>query len=186
MSPVSLYVNFVLHAVLGRLAEADALMRTFGPAVRDVAAALRARYPFEVKPLHRGIVLDGAFDATGREFVSWSEDPDVAGWFADPRSAMNTYVMAARPQSAGYVLTAPPSMEGVLFHHSWARLQDFPSLALQHPYMGVEGARQIAWSLRTQHEVITDPLEHWPELRPFVAERPPLDARLAPPWLIAA
>ena len=33
------------------------------------------------------------------------------------------------------------------------------ALALMHPLMGAEGRRQIEWSLRTQQEVITAPIE---------------------------
>lgn len=180
--PVNLWINFVLNAVLGRLAEADEMMRRFRPAIRSVAVALCARHPFPRKPLHRGILVEGAFDPATREFVSWSEDADVAEWFADPRSMMNEYVMEHRPSSVGYLLTST-GRERVLFHYSWARLQDLPALARMHPEMGVEGARQMAWSLQTQREVITEPPREWPPLRPFAPERGHLDDRFAPPWI---
>jgi hypothetical protein len=185
MTDISLYLNFVLNAVLGHLGHADAIMRDYGGSVRRVATALRARYPFEPSPIHRGIALDSAFDPTGREFVSWSENHQVAQWFADPRSMMNKYLRIARPKSIGYVLTAAVVDQPlVLFHYSWARLENFPRLALQHPAMGVEGARQIAWSLSTQREVITDPPTSWPVLEQLDShERRQLDDKFAPPWV---
>ena len=189
MSPVSLYINFVLHAILGKLAEADGLLQMYGEDVRSVARALNRKYPFERKPLHRGLLLvenEFEFSPTGegRTFTSWSENQLVARWFADPLSSMNEYMRAARPDAKGYTLSLPATDTLVLFHHSWKRLQDFPSLALQHPYMGEEGARQIAWALQTQAEVITDPPKTWPELRentlPYC---PVLDRQLSPPWI---
>lgn len=185
MSDVSLYLNFVLHAVLGRLAEADWIMRDHGAAVRRVAAALLARYPFAVKPLHRGLAFDGPFDPEGRYFTSWSESQDVATWFADPRSVMNEYLREAKPASIGYTLTMTKPENKVLFHHSWAKLENFPALALMHPEMGADGARQIAWNLHTQAEVITDPPTSWPVLAPIgnTHSIEALDRQLAPPWL---
>lgn len=186
LHPSNLYINFVLRAVLGQLREADTLMRMYRSEIRSMARALRKQYPVKSKPLHRGLLIDGDFDATGREFVSWSESADVASWFADPRSMMNEYVMHDRPRSVGYMLTLrETSTPSVLFHWSWARLADLPSLARRHPEMGREGARQIEWSLGTQHEVITEPPIEWPELRPFISNEPSLDHKFAPPWLTA-
>jgi len=184
MSDVSLYLNFVLHAVLGRLADADWIMCEHGDAVRRMAAALLARYPFAAKPLHRGLAFDGAFDPAGRYFTSWSESADVATWFADPRSVMNEELRKAHPTATGYTLTVG-APERVLFHHSWARLENWPALALMHPHMGPEGARQIAWSLSTQREVITDPPTSWPVLQPLGRAHSieALDRELGPPWL---
>ena len=190
MSPVSLYINFVLHAIYGKLAEADWLLENHGEAIRSVARALNRKAPFERKPLHRGLLLvQGEFEFSpsgdGRTFTSWTENQLVARWFADPLSSMNEYMRAAKPNAKGYTLTSEAHQAPlVLFHHSWKKLQDFPSLALQHPYMGKEGARQIAWALETQAEVITDPPKAWPELRentlPYC---PVLDRQLSPPWI---
>lgn len=187
---ISMYLNFILYAVLGRLAEADVTMRLYGDSIRRAAARIRShhRFSFERKTLHRGVLIDGEFDPSGREFVSWSESKDVATWFADPRSMMNEYVIGQRPRSVGYVLTSD-AKHRVLFHHSWAtRLGcELPVLASSHPDMGTWGARQLEWALKTQHEVITDPLDDWHDIwsaaRPFVETGDTLDAQLAPPWL---
>lgn len=186
---VSFYINFVLHAILGKLAEADGLLETYGSEIRHVARALNQAVPFERKPLHRGLLLvRGEFEfaehGEGRTFTSWSENQLVARWFADPLSSMNSYMLTARPSARGYTLTLAGEQPLVLFHHSWRKLQDLPSLALQHPYMGIEGARQIAWALETQAEVITDPPSKWPELREnALGYDPILDRQLSPPWI---
>src|SRR6185436_1974502 len=93
---INLYINFALHAVLGKLGEADTIMRFAGKAIRRVADDLGAecnrQLPTKPAPLFRGMLLDpnGPFrvdpDLT---FLSWSEDRDVALWFACPRSVVS-------------------------------------------------------------------------------------------------
>lgn len=182
---VNVYINFALYAVLGKLAEADDLIVRHGDSVRRAAAWLMQRKRFGARPLYRGMLIDGELRADARyKFISWSEDRDVASWFASKESAISDYVLAHRPTVRGVVLTLPRP-ERVLFHYSWA--QGWERLAVLHPHMGPEGARQIAWSLRTQREVITEPLEILPPAVDADAiEHPPiaeLDRRLAPPWI---
>ena len=184
---VNLYVNWALYAVLGKLAEADELLRTYGAAIRRVAGELRRRFPFKPRSLHRGIMMDDAdcFDPSGRAFTSWSESEDVAEWFADPRSVMNEHMVAAHPQARGFLLSLDEPPDVVLFHHLWASdIGDLPMFALHHPHMGSMGAHQIGWALFTQQEVITESPTTWPELRAFSPHRPPLDYRYAPPWMM--
>lgn len=180
------FINFSLYAVLGKMAEADDLMRRFGDGIKRVAAVLAARFPLRPSSLYRGMLVDPATPVTpdGRyTFVSWSEDRDVACWFASPESEISRPLAAHNPRLRGVVLelTRP---ERVLFHHSWA--VGWERLAVAHPHMGDEGARQIGWSLRTQREVITAPLERFPVGVPVesVATTPvaELDVRLTPPW----
>jgi hypothetical protein len=175
----------VLNAVLGRLAEADAMVFRFGPAIRRVAHALAKQHPFERKPLHRGVLLEGPFglfDPSGRAFTSWSEDADVAEWFADPRAHINEYIAMCHPRATGHLLTSTDEL-AVLWHHSWSKLENWPRFAKMHPEMGPEGARQLEWAMHTQVEVVTEPPTTWPALRLFVPTRPPLDDRYAPPWI---
>lgn len=190
---VNLYINFVLNAVLGRLAEADAMMSQFGQAIRRIAHVLVKQHPFERRPLHRGLLLEGAmapdghhpsFDASGRMFTSWSEDPDAAEWFADPRSVINEYIAMCHPRATGHLMTLEDRGDlAVLWHHSWSRLEDWARFASMHPQMGPEGARQLDWAMRTQVEVVTDPPAAWPALRLFTPTRPPFDERYGLPGI---
>lgn len=191
MTDVDLYLNFVLHAILGRLREADAIMSIAGDRIRAVADRLTAQHPITPKPLYRGLLLDP--DKTYAPdpkltFLSWSEDRDVAVWFACPRSAVSEPLAKANPRLRGHLVDLPAPKARVLFHHGWASaLGDLAALAIAHPLMGEEGRRQIEWSLRTQREVITAPVEG---LRPSptadldAGQLAALEKRLSPPWVV--
>ena len=191
MTDVDLYLNFALHAILGRLSEADALMSMAGDEIRAVADRLAAQHPIAPKPLYRGMLLDPdkIFAADPKlTFQSWSEDRDVALWFACPRSVVSEPLAATNPRLRGYLVDLSAPQSRVLFHHGWANaLGGLAALALAHPLMGAEGRRQIEWSLRTQREVITAPVDG---LRPNraadldAAGLAALERRLSPPWVI--
>lgn len=184
---LSLYINFVLCAVYGRLREADAIMKKYGQVVRDVADFINRKLGIPSKPIYRGMLLDPTVPFKHDPqltFLSWSEDHDVARWFASKRSTISDYVLHCRPTVRGYIVTLPKPTTRVLFHFSWARLfNGLSDLAREHPLMGEEGKRQIAWSLKTQQEVITDPVDG---LEPQIVDEidiTALDERFAPPWL---
>jgi hypothetical protein len=189
---IKLYVNFALHAVFGKLAAADMIMRFAGDAIRRVADEIAAECPIDPVPIHRGMLLDPAqpFRADPKlTFLSWSEDRDVALWFACPRSVVSEPLMQQTPNLRGYVADLPAPRSRVLFHHSWASaLGGLACFALVHPRMGAEGKRQIEWSLRTQREIITEPVD---DLAPQPvadldsAALEALERRLSPPWVIA-
>lgn len=164
------YINFVLYAVLGRMAESDALMRLYGDGVRRVAARLRTQRAVPKRPLYRGVllglgdVIDGQLKPDPRlRFISWTEDLDVACWFADPDSVMSAFMRSFRPNTQGFIVSADQPPAPVLFYYEWARgfdlagrRVDLAKLALPHPDMGEEGYSQIRWALDTQREVITE------------------------------
>jgi hypothetical protein len=193
---INLYINFALHAVLGKLGEADTIMRFAGDAIRriadDLGAECNRQFPTEPAPLFRGMLLDPnePFRADpDLTFLSWSEDRNVALWFACPRSVVSEPIMERKPHLRGHVAQINAPRSRVLFHHSWASaLGGLACFALVHPLMGLEGKRQIEWSLRTQREVITEPVT---DLRPERVEDldgdalEALERRLSPPWIIA-
>jgi hypothetical protein len=191
MTDLDLYLNFVIHAVLGKLSAADALMSMVGDQIRSAAEKIATQHPIPPAPLYRGMLLEPGkpYVANPRlMFLSWSEDRDVARWFACPRSAVSEPLAAHNPRLRGHLVelaTAPPRL---LFHHSWAAfLPSLSAFALAHPLMGSEGKHQIEWSLRTQREVITGPVD---DLSPkptvdldgdALAD---LERRFSPPWII--
>lgn len=187
VDPVSLYLNFVLNAVGGKMGEADAIMRAGRGTIAHVAGALAKFAPFEPKPLYRGMLLDPSkpFVLDARlTFMSWSEDRAVAEWFACRESVISEPLVEAKPELRGFLATlAEPTR--VLWHHSWVDqfggIDGFADLALRHPLMGAYGRREIAWSLATQSEVITAPLPITPS--PVdIARSYEIDRRLSPPW----
>jgi len=186
------YINWALYAIYGQLAGADQLMRTAGDGIRRVAASLREQFPIERVTLYRGMLVDPtrplAVDPSF-SFWSWSENVDVARWFGSPDSYISGPFRQHHPEARGILLTQEVDPEHVLFHYAWSFAfgQSLPHLAMRHPLCGVEGAHQIAWSLNTQHEVITEPLAALPLALPIedvpgpaIAE---LDRRLSPPWV---
>ncbi len=70
---INTWINFVLYAVIGRMAQADSVMKKFGPFVRRQAKRQAEFQPVESKPLYRGILLDN-----GRP-VSQHESVEVGG-----------------------------------------------------------------------------------------------------------
>ena len=194
MTDVDLYLNFALHAILGRLREADALMGLAGDEIRAVADRLATQHPIAPTPLYRGMLLDPdkTFAADPKlTFLSWSEDRDVALWFACPRSVVSEPLAATNPRLRGYLVDLHAPQSRVLFHHQAWALGGLAELALvlarAHPLMGEEGRRQIEWSLRTQREVITEPVEG---LRPSrtadldTEALAVLERRFSPPWIV--
>jgi hypothetical protein len=186
---INVYINFALYAVLGKMAEADLIMRQHGDRVRHVARFLTKECSLPKQPIYRGMLLDPERPYTldpAFSFMSWSEDRDVAVWFADRRSSISEPFALVYPEARGYLAELPAPRE-ILFHHSWAAraFNDLSALALQHPDMGANGARQIAWALRTQQEVITMPCEIAPEPMPELphAAFAAIARRLDPPWL---
>lgn len=195
------YVTFVLYAVLGRMAEADSLMRAHGNKIRQYAEYLRRTRPVRPQRLFRGVLVDptavedGFIDPDSQlTFISWSEDRDVACWFADTQSIISSFVKGRRPRVRGYIVIATESKAPtVLFHWSWAsdfnlgdKSVQLAQLALLHPQLGRDAFVQIDWSLRTQHEVITensdDPMPATPVESIGCPTTGELDRRLAPPW----
>lgn len=196
------WISFVLYAVTGQMAQADAVMREHGAGIRRQAKKQRKLVPIREKPLYRGLLLDKgrpvsnhAFFEAGEisgivmnpgrregepesvigddgcvahaidtmQFVSHSEDPECAQWFATPETAISGFVKELHPDARGYMvrLEKPPST--VLWHHKWqaARMQGGLSIplvqaALQHPHIA-PFADQFHFNARNQSEVILAP-----------------------------
>lgn len=177
------YVNWVMNAVLGRLSEADALMADYGGAIRRMAKKLRRHLGVPVRPVWRGLQIEpeevppNRMLSQGHGFssVSWSEDKDVACWFADRDSQISRFMRMIRPGAVGWLAEIVPKKDDVLFHWSWAdrfpdprgpwrsaslsqpgRSFSLVSLSAIHPEIHTD---QLAWALKSQKEVILRPLK---------------------------
>jgi hypothetical protein len=191
----NLYVNWVLYAVLGRLQEADALMTRFAKPIRSMAKKLRKRNGVPRRAVYRGMLLSPHEVPPDRQvpadpdytFVSFSEDKDVACWFAARDSTISGFVKMLRPDVQGWVAEAWPDKKRVLFHWSWA--PEFPApggrtvplwrFAERNPDMI---PAQVAWAMQTQREVILaqdrKPLKVTPYAEAGCPPTPELDRRL--------
>lgn len=163
------YINWVLYTVVGNMAVADDLMRQSGSGIRSVARHLQKTRRLKLKTIYRGILLDpeeseeGVIHQDPRfTFVSFSEDRDVACWFADPSSVMSSVVKQMRPRVEGWIMELRPRLSDILFHHSWNPISIgagrgrvyLEDAAARHPHI----SGQFEWNLHTQSEVILKPL----------------------------
>jgi hypothetical protein len=191
------YVNWALYAILGRMAEADGIMEEYGPDIYEVVRHFQRRRAPTIRPLYRGVLVEAEHVVDGKllpddrvTFVSFSEERDVACWFADPESFVSGFVKQQRPRVQGFVIEHRPKLEDILFHYSWGLAFPLPDgrkvsltiFAQMHPDIDI---RQFDWNLRTQKEVILKPIRQPLVVRPKSAwQCPPaaeLDARLLPP-----
>jgi hypothetical protein len=163
------YINWIIYAIVGRPQEGDDLMRREGSGIRSVAKhLLKIRKP-RITTLYRGLLLNPE-ESEDRiieqdphlTYVSFSENRDVACWFADPDSTMSGLVKEIRPDVEGWVMEYTPKLSDILFHYSWDPLplpggRDLylEEAASMHPHIAED---QLAWNLHSQSEVITKPL----------------------------
>lgn len=166
--PEDIYLNFILLAVVGKMGEADGLFERFPGVIEGVARMLRTRTPPPRRPLYRGLLLDPREVATGhlsadeRRFLSFTEDRDLALWFAHPCSIMSSFMVEAEPHKRPYLAErgASAPTDDIIFHYTWvpgierAVGMSMYDLTEMHPQVDAE---QLAWNLRTQREAIVLP-----------------------------
>lgn len=192
------YVNWTLYSILGRLHEADGVLSKYKKEIYSVARFLQETFSAPKKLLYRGVLLapnevrGGVVkpDLNYRS-VSFTEDRDVACFFADPRSSVSSYVTKIRPGVSGYIAEYRPALREILFHHGWQPLpapwgeSKLADLAHAHLVVGPQ-AFQVDWSLRTQAEVITKPIRIPLRVTPIedsrCADTSVLEQRLGPKW----
>lgn len=191
------YVNWALYAVLGRMAEADGIMEQYGPDIYDVVRYFQKKRPPTIRCLFRGVLVEPEVIVASTlppeprvTFVSFSEDRNVACWFADVESFVSGYVKQQRPRVEGFVIEHTPKLEDILFHYSWGLAFPLPDgrraplsvFAQMHSDIDV---RQFDWNLRTQKEVILKPFARALPVTPHADwSCPPseeLDNRFVPP-----
>jgi hypothetical protein len=190
------YINWVLYAVVGDMGAADNLMNQSGAGIRSVAKHLQKTRKPRLKTVYRGLLLDPeeaksrVIDQDPRlTFVSFSEDRDVACWFADPTSVMSSYVKQIRPRVEGWLMDLKPRLSDVLFHHSWNPIKLptgqnvlLENAATMHPHITDD---QFDWNLNTQNEVILKPLRDGQSINAYELSDCPdgLDDRFVAPSL---
>jgi len=170
-----IYKSFVSLAIVGQLSSADSILakRIHRTAVERVAGYLVATQPTPLNPLYRGILLSPPVAPTistkhsTNRFVSFSEDPAVACWFADASSWMATTVLTKYPNATGWIGKYTPTKPiEILFHWSWKDYlnQNPPSLydviqqlAIANGENPSQWVYELQWSLKTQKEVILKP-----------------------------
>lgn len=169
---VNFYISFILYAISGRMAEADSIMRKYSSEIKTVAAKMHNLMPRKINEIYRGLLIEpenlGPGNTISKDpnntFASFSEDKQVACWFADPSSAMSQLVRMTRPRVRGWVVSTTPKREDILFHWAWGlgfplggRKVGFDVLMRSHPEFVTFSS--LERSIRSQKEVILLPTE---------------------------
>jgi hypothetical protein len=189
----NVYINWAIYAVLGNLAGADAIAREHPTLLHAFARYLRSQFLVPAREVWRGVLVEpeqvvGGVLSAHPDFMfsSWSEDRDVARYFADPTTMVGDLLAKERPHAVGYITRCQPPLEDVLFHWTWGMPHriaplGLAHLALLHPEIGLKNAKQIAWNLLTQCEVIltTTKISELERSGPGTG----LDGRFCPPWM---
>lgn len=80
-SDANCWISFVLYAVTGQMAQADAVMRESGAAVRRHAKRQRKLVPIKENPLFRGLLIDNGRPVSNHAFF---EAGEIAGIVMNP------------------------------------------------------------------------------------------------------
>jgi hypothetical protein len=167
-----IYKIFVILALFGLLRESDELMRKHRATIRKVAKYLRKHHPITLVKLYRGLLIppsDVPADRIARPYedvqsVSFTENLQVACWFASTEATMSDVVMLQKPKATGWVGESSPTEGQILFHYSWIEPlrhgpgPDIYQLALDmQPQLGLEDAvMQFRYHAMHQKEVICE------------------------------
>ena len=131
-----------------------------------MAKWLMHRQPVRVGVLYRGVLVEPhQLDRhwlphdEKLKFVSYSQELEVACWYADPASIISGDVVARRPAVRGYIIAGKGNRDRLLWHHDWLAVDlpdggqrlSLPGAAEVHPEID---AAQFTWNARTQSEVI--------------------------------
>jgi len=120
-----IYWNFIFNLLIGK--NPDHYYRQNNQKIDLISQFLRGKFPKQIKPLYRGILLDPSEiinkKVKGIEkitFVSFSEDKRIALAFADTKNNISRYAMQTNPKQKGYLITKSSyNPSELIFHYEW-------------------------------------------------------------------
>jgi len=120
-----IYWNFIFDLLIGK--NPDRYYRQNNQKIDLISQFLRGKFPKQIKPLYRGILLDPSEiinkKVKGIEhitFVSFSEDKRIALAFADTKNNISRYAMQTNPKQKGYLITKSSyNPSELIFHYEW-------------------------------------------------------------------
>lgn len=166
-----LYKFWAVCAVQGYIDLADRVLEQYKNEIYSVASALQRNLPPNSKKLYRGIILNpNNRDASGMlvskvnaGFISFSENLDVAAWFASADSHMAEMLLLNVPNGEGFIIKYEPKRSEILFHYKWYHL-----LRIKNELSGIESSliqmglepdlSQFIHNVTSQEEVILKPV----------------------------
>jgi hypothetical protein len=122
---VKIYWDFIFKALSGL--NPDSYYIQNSKKINFIASLLRDKFPKEIKPLYRGILLfpNEVHDNKVKHqreitYVSFSEDKNVAVAFADTQNSISSFVAQLYPTKKGYLITKNTYNQNLmLFHYEW-------------------------------------------------------------------
>jgi len=138
---INTYVNFVCNAYANRYPNVvDKFLSNNKDKIKEVLDSFGVlKRDFPVKRLYRGVLVDpdSLESRDGRSFLkpldkiqylSFTEDREIAEYFADTGSDMSGMVMSLHPNYKGYIITHVPSVDEILIHWRWSILLRIPDM----------------------------------------------------------
>jgi len=173
MNTKILYCTWVVLAIQGLMRDADQLLKQYQEEIYLEALKLSRKFPVRPKPVYRGILLEPKDNGNenyvyhvdyGVKFISFTQNLEVACWFASTDSYMAHMVMLQKPKSAGFIIEHTPEPEDILFDWKWHKDIGFKKfrpmiekqLLLNHIYTDLD---QYVHNVVTQKEIILKPLK---------------------------
>lgn len=182
MTNEDIYDLFVAVAIHGLAREADSLLSAHKAKIYQVARKYSMKLPRRMT-LYRGILLDLSNiekaddnlvikEHLPFEYISFTENPEVARWFASTDAYLSSYVVNQRPDVKGYVIKYEASPRDVIFHYSLLvnpiKTFNLKFVLTNFIANGFGGdLTQFFHNLNTQSEVILKPTNHKFELIPY-------------------
>ena len=176
-SSIDAYKRFVVAAILGQIGFSDSLIQQFKSEIYSVAAYVQHIDLQPIKRLYRGLLIE-PYNVRGNRptqpeqggFASFTENKDVACWFALPESWIGETLAQGRPNVVGWIAEHTPQSTEIIFHYKQVKIvNDLPgpslvnfarmlAQSLDPARTATEGPdwamAQIGWNLNTQEEVI--------------------------------
>jgi len=196
---MNIYLSWLIPVIMGQLQEADTIAYNYQRNLYKVATLLQQKNRQPVRRLYRGILLEPEQAESGYvgmhsdlpQSVSFTEDRDVACYFAVPDTIMSSFMTQTRPRVQGYIIEHTPQRADILWHYRWnpivlkhARI-DIRVAARQHPLIQDPG--QFEFLVDTQREVILKPTTQPLPITPVGDSCPDteeLNRRFTPPHIL--
>lgn len=160
------WTQLVVMHVMGHVECARGILKKNPWGVRRVAKVFHRTSPVKIGTLYRGLVLAPreiparrlVQYKTGPSIVSYTDDPYVALWFADPASTISSDMRGKK--LAGYFTERNRTpLKDIIFHYTWRTITtpdgplDLGLLASTNPHID---ALELEWNLREHKPVLTD------------------------------
>lgn len=152
---ILIYWQFMKYALTGQgHRQIDATFNRYRRNLLAVAEQMVKQYgPQAGGRVYRGIMLFPEEVRSGKvqhdpdlNFVSFTEDKEIAVAFGDPQNGINSEVVRMYPKKQGYLITADYRPDALIFHWNWvwaARMEPWIEANIQHGTHYIEKQKEV-------------------------------------------